>query len=438
MPLMCRARLVRSLAPAVAAVAVLSCVPDGESDRVSVLGPEARASVVSCASGSVSVTPTTTDLLPVCDFGTAYVLVELAFGGSITVTPHSGEVYTTDPRGRPWGWSGCYEGTYLLSNTDGPWKAGDCTQTGPLPGPSFVRVRGNVSARWMGPIPNPPESQSTYSGAFTVSYTRVTGSGSVQADKYVVQPNGTVTFTASINPTTVGNGVQVPYSVRWRWIPDQAGGSNPAWNCGPWLVCTTNVPSSGTMYADFVINGDSSFKSVRIAVNTCPPTGDPWLDNPDFRGHLETDLQNSNPSGPDQGRQEVPGSWYTNNGTGEPIWVPRTPTAATNCSVTAPLPVIPGTTIAVETHTHPYAPLSPLAFCGTQAIPPGYGYTGGPSGTDWNGVNAASAAHGVPVTGCIIDVGNIYCYPSGVPSNQRPQNTKRYAKQSNGCYVLRP
>lgn len=289
---------------------------------------------------------------------------------------------------------------------------------------------GAAYTKWDGPIPG---SEDTFDGGFAVTLTPVTGTGSLRADKYVLQGPEEVTFTATISPLSVG-GYTVPHSIAWRWVPDQPGGWNPAQNCGPWLVCTTTVSASGTMFADFVINGESSSKSVRIVVNNCPPTGHPWVDNPDLRGHLEQDLLNSNPSGPDQGRHEVPGSWYGSSATGEMSYHPITPSSADNCSNSASFPVIPDSTLQVITHTHPYPPYTLLGWCGEDSIPPGFGYTEGPSSDDSVTVNGVSAQHGHAVEMCIIDVGTIYCLPPGTPINGR----KKFVKQANGCYIQKP
>lgn len=412
---------------------VVSCSNESTSGPLGVVADSGLQHSVACASGSVTITPPNTSPVPLCDFGSSYVLVELAFTGVITATPPGGQPYSRDPRGWPWG-NGCVEGVYAISSTDGPWSAGPCTQSGQQPPPGYEMLRGAVNALWMGPVPNLPENQPSYSGDFTVSYTRVTGSGTAIADKWVLQAPGAVTFTATINPMTVGGGVQVPYSIHWRWQPDEPGGGDPAANCGPWLVCTTTISASGTMYADFIINGEATSKAVRIAVNSCPPTGDPWLDNPDFRKKLEDDLAASTPDGsiPD-GRYETPGSWWTDDATGRPFYVPIPDYTSDNCHYTGGWPSVPGATPGVTTHTHPYRPWELIPYCGTGQMPIGTRYLPAtPSNPDWNNANN----HGV--NGCIIEVGRIFCYPPGVPSGQRGANVTKYKKQPDGCYAKQP
>jgi|GEM_PF-5502747 len=420
-------------------LALSACNGLDSTDPFAAYTSDTRPHVVACGSGSVTVTPPSTAPVAMCDFGTSFVLVQLSFAGSITVTPQAGQAYQTDPRGRPWGFGACVEGVYALSNTDGPWTAGACSQTGTLPGAAYTMMRGAVRAQWMGPIPNPPESQSSYSGSFTLSYTRVTGTGSVRADKYAIQSGGTVTFTASITPMTVGGGVQVPNSVRWRWVADVPGGSDPSQNCGPTLICATSISSSGSMFGDFVINGEPSSQSVRIAVNTCPPTGDPWMDNPDFRKHLDDDLTASNPGAP--GTHEVPGMWYTNDQTGEPFYVPA-PTNTTSSPCTFSVPSSPGfplddstRTWQVLTHTHPRYPGQPACDGVSPVLP-------GPSDRDWTTQTNFNNGTPHPISGCIIQSGapgqssSIYCYPDPAAPGQRKYQT--FKKQPNGCYVKQP
>lgn len=428
------------IAIASVSIVLLSCESPEVSGPLGALSSAPRANLGSCTSGTATVIPPSIAPVPLCDFGPSPVLVELTFAGLITVTPQGSPAYTTDPRGRAWGFGSCVEGVRALSNTDGPWLAGPCTQTGSPPAAGYAMVRDAVNAQWMGPIPNGPDQQSAYSGSFTVTYTRVTGTGSVKADKYVLQGPGSVTFTASVNPVTVGGGVRVPFSLRWRWVPNQPGGSDPAQNCGPWLVCTTTVSASGTMFADFVINEDPSSQSVPIAVNTCPPTSDPWIDNPEFRKKLDDDLAASNPNGAiPSGRSEVPGSWWTDNSTGQPFYVPLPSYTSTNCGFDGTWPSVPGATPGVATHTHPYTPWEPVATCGTQAMPPGSRYLPGvPSSRDWQNVNNLSPPGSPPVIGCAIEVGRIFCYPPNVPPGQRSANVTKYKKQANGCYARQP
>jgi hypothetical protein len=397
---------------------LLSCGNQDTSDAFGVVPGSEFASVVSCVSGSVTVTPPSTALVPICDFGTSYVLVEMAFSGVITVTPYSGQPYQTDPRGRPWGFSSCVEGVYALSNTDGPWTAGPCTQTGQFPSSGYQSVRGAVSARWMGPIPNPPEYQSSYSGSFTVSYTRVRGTGTVKASKYVVQPGGAVTFTARVSPTTVGNGVSVPYGVRWRWVPDQPGGSNPAMKCGPWLVCTTNIPVSGTMFADFVINGEAMSEPVHIRVIPCL-TGDSLLDSLPLLDAMKLAWDSSYPGGPGSGRRER--TWGLDcNSFGEcEITLNPIDPSTTPCHSSWP-PGNPDTTMhrAGDGHTHPFDPGPVTTDTLPDNCPRGPSSPRGPRGAaprpsrpDYESGSQTPGNH----RHCVIDGDNIYCFPVGQP-----------------------
>ncbi len=268
-----------------------------------------------------------------------------------------------------------------------------------------------------------------YEGDLSVFMYRPSATLVVQPDRWVVQAgSGSVVFRARRTPDRYQNAI-IPLTVlSWKWIPDV--GSPTTLSCD--TVCSYSPPTSGQMEVKAAVNGEVQTKMARIPVNPCPPMGNPWMDNPDFRAGLERDLAASNPGGPNE--HEVPGMWYTNDVTGEPIFHSFPFFNPTPCRWTAPLiPTYSGETWEILTHTHPRYPGQPDCLAGRSVNP-------GPSDTDWRELAGFNSGEPDPIDGCIIQQGapgqspTIYCYPD--PAN--PGGYTRYPKQPDACFARRP
>jgi hypothetical protein len=184
---------------------------------------------------------------------------------------------------------------------------------------------------------------------------------SLKASRYVVQPNTSVTFTASISPTTVGNGLSISWSRSWRWVPD--GGGTPQ-TCGSAETCMKTITASGTMFVDGVINTEQQTASVHIRVINCL-TGDSLLDSLPILDALKTDMDSSGFPGSDiLNRRERKSGIYCDGGVCIRVLYPPEQGDGP-CSTTFPDDHSP--TLIGQTHAHPFRPYNP----NPGASPPG-------------------------------------------------------------------
>lgn len=165
----------------------------------------------------------------------------------------------------------------------------------------------------------------------------------------------TVTFTASVTPSSAGWGIGA-----WTWTPDSAsGGINPN-NCTTAeKVCKRSMTLSGSMKVTAIVGTDTLTATTHVSVLPCL-TGDSLLDDSRIRGKLNDALNGSNPNGPALNRVERGGArLLLPNGsildTLLPIGVTDTP-----CTVTWPTGSLSSIgTILVLWHSHPFTPNDP-------------------------------------------------------------------------------
>lgn len=381
-----------------------------------------------------------------------YTLVRIDVAGVVEVQPDGWASHETDARGRQWGWSTCVEGMSIFYEGGwSQWKPGGGCQ--PNQGyvaeggfTEYLLMGGAAWARWDGEIPN---SESTYDGGFSVTVTPVQADLNLIPSRYVVLADGEVVFTALINPSAVA-GINVPYSdVSWDWTPDTTGGSDPASQCGIVLVCTTNIPVSGTMEVTVTVNGETKSRSVHIRV-ICASTGDPRLDSLPLLDAMATAMGltgDIDQPGNQTSRREV--FWRTNC-TPEEGCVTQYDTTGTPCTNMPDL--LPDSTTVADGHTHPYHPVvhAPgggwtFQDVGRDSTPdvchPGESGTHGsgpmPSPEDLEHVGDNNPPGSPCIPHYILDGDAIIAIPCGAMTPaQRSDSTRTIPRDDNNCQLV--
>lgn len=101
----------------------------------------------------------------------------------------------------------------------------------------------------------------------------------VTATPTIIQSTASVTFQASLTPTTVTN--WSPSG--WTWRPDVGTGGIAPNNCNWWdKTCTRTISKQGWMKATATVGEYTLADSVKVWLIPCP-TGDSIVDNPDLR-----------------------------------------------------------------------------------------------------------------------------------------------------------
>lgn len=334
-------------------------------------------------SGSLTV-PNTHDPRTTIVLGsyTAKTLATVTIEGVITLTwdygPNSGNVYAlSDPFGMyHHGQSTCYMKAFVTSTGQGslpfvPEPCGDMSTLTSLPDvgtrPNAEGVgyfNGQVSAsrptKWFqyssacgyGPC-------WTYSGSQDVSVRPIDAELTLAASASAVVNGASVTFTATVTPSSVG-GLVTPFTItQWRWKPDSGTTSTPCSappaNTNP-ATCTFAPTGSGTLELESVVNGSLQVKSKYISVLTCL-VGDTLLDDARIRKALRTAMDSSFPNAPPLNRWERKG-WrlLQPDGTVRDTLLPIGPNDS-GCEVF--WPASSGGTPIVAWHTHPFAPQNP-------------------------------------------------------------------------------
>jgi hypothetical protein len=310
------------------------------------------------------------------------------------------------------------------------------------------------------------------SGAQTISVEPVQATATLSASQSVVAPGTSVTFTASISPTTATpGGITIPWQVTaWNWVPSDDGGpvvtsrEGPG-RAGPNLrvsrslaqsttvcagngsTCTISVNGSGTMYVDVTVNGivqpPEEAPVFVVAPDTCPPQNpsdtsehDPRLADTVFVNsmlrHLaaakkDKNLERGGDAGINQAGQHT---------------LRRIPAiSVSTCHYTPDLgnvPLLPNgyDSVGVFWHVHAHRPNMLSYGCVAPGVKPTEPYRPppGPSPDDW------SYTYPRGLTGYMIDGnGDIWRwnYPPQPPGgdNYDPSSTHFKRQKNAACYV---
>jgi hypothetical protein len=110
-------------------------------------------------------------------------------------------------------------------------------------------------------------------------------------DRIAVQQGGQASFSAIITPPEY-DGVQMPFSFPSNWIfkPDSAP-SFPV--CPPVSLCVMSPATAGILSVAVLAQGDSILFKARVMINSCAPSGDPRVDDPEFRKQMFAELDTS-------------------------------------------------------------------------------------------------------------------------------------------------
>lgn len=387
-------------------------------------------------------------------------LVEIVVSGSATYDPIGFPGQDPTPTllsyGGYWMNGGCYGGVSWDFRPDDAWSFSSkqyCVMGGSPPSVSkdTVVVMGTGFGFWSRFSSNfppwcglsGPECYTYSDGDMSITVTAFAAEFKLTASAYRVQKGSSVTVAGLMTPATVGsNGLRFEF-LSWSWNADGSGPSAPGC-AGPGrytppnpIECAFAPQKSGVFKMKVIANGVEVEKQVRIAVDSCPPQGHDWMDNPDYRKKLEEDLANSGVGGPHPMEQTA--NWFIHDVTGQPFWLPPpTPSSRTNCSTTGGVANPDSGTLGNLSHTHPIVP-NTWVVCDPPDNRVGR-YPGGPSDADWDRTTWASdQLGGHPVSGCMIEPGGyIYCYADHVNVKDRPSQLETYKKGVDGCYVKQP
>jgi len=163
--------------------------------------------------------------------------------------------------------------------------------------------------------------------------------------------------------------------------------------------------------------GDGDFNdnilSVVFEADSCPPTGDPVLDDPGVRAGMSQLLEQSNPEASNQGdRVEKAGLIYRRPD-GSVYLQPFVTQSPDNCTFEWGViqPVVDGDVLIARFHTHPYTPGEMVIVCGQRVLDPPMGTDyprfGGAPLSDWEELRAFNerlqAAGFPPVRDVVMD-----------------------------------
>lgn len=367
------------------------------------------------------------------------MLLKITVSGQTTVTPYPDTYppYQLDAAGETWA-GHCSGGMYIRYYPYEWWPMVPCLSRdyytpqssisgyAILGGTGYATRTGGVGGLY------------SYAGALSVTLEPVKAKVSVKASKYVVTPNQTVTFTASISPSAVGP-LPIPWSIHWRWVPDAGSQTTP---CGAAITCPLQVAASGTMFVDAVVNGEAQTASVHIRVINCL-TGNPLLDSLPILDGLKlamdsSGVSDSNPAARRERKIQIKCDIYGCRAELLPLLpLPPLPDSPGDGPCKSTFPPADSTVIG-EGHVHPFRPfsglLSQMPYGTWDSLPDmcvhrdpqdpsdtlrhGSGF--GPSQPDYNHVGGT----GIPQW--IMDPDSIYMIP-GIPGGTPADDNARKA-----------
>lgn len=260
-----------------------------------------------------------------------------------------------------------------------------------------------------------------------------------------------MTFTASAVPSTA-NGVNLLGDVSWEWQPD-GGAASPVTCNNP---CSYS-PSSGTMRASSLVNGQSQTRSIHIRF-LCASTGNPLLDSLPYLDALKQAMDNSgNPDGTDQQNRREHG-FHIDCPPGEACNVHEYPTGSetsTPCSASPPIVPI-GDSLTGWGHAHPFHPVVFDSSTGKWTFRPGgmpsdstpdncprqtpkAGTSGAkpfPSPSDFDHAGSYNTDPGADIPEIVIDTDNIYFIPGGnMTDAERKAGTVTIPRGTGSCRI---
>lgn len=278
----------------------------------------------------------------------------------------------------------------------------------------------------------------TYTGQHDISVDRISVDLYVKSTPEVGIPGQSIQLEALGLPE-----VGAPLLMQSWSLQYDAGGA-PVPMCGTVKVCNVSPTGSGTMTVTALVNGVQQTRKRRVLVNPCPPTGDPRLDNPDFRDSLRTII---NEARADPNHTERGWRWWRNGPEVSHRWERAPVTFADNCRRIGPGPG-GGTSEFLDAHghTHGYNPGAIITCVDAQGVPYTVIYRpvagGGGSPEDWGTVdtynNALGSGANPPnpaIPGYTVDPTTVWRLDPNTAAGNRRNNPNHWTPQPNGCYV---